>query len=371
MKRWLSRLAALLAILGVGGFLIIVSGLVPIKASSGHWAITEMFLDFTKRRSVATHSIGIEAPPLDNPAMVLKGAGHFENGCGPCHGRPGEPAPRIPQAMTPAAPPLASRIGRWSPAELFHIVKHGIKFTGMPAWPAPQRDDEVWAMVAFLRVLPELDGAGYRRLVNGAASAIPTAPVPAAVTGSCSRCHGLDGLGREGGAFPGLAGQSETYLSSALRAFAGGARHSGIMEPIAAGLDDQTMRDLARYYAGLAPRRAGPFGPAGTSAERAAGLAGTAGQDARGAEIAGRGIPARKVPSCSDCHGPAKTDRNPAYPVLAGQLPEYLVLQLGLFARGARGGSAYSHLMPPVAAALTAEEMAAVARYYASLSPNP
>mgnify|MGYP003298824914 CR=1 FL=1 len=28
-------------------------------------------------------------------------------------------------------------------AELFSIVKHGLKFTGMPAWPTQSRDDEV------------------------------------------------------------------------------------------------------------------------------------------------------------------------------------------------------------------------------------
>jgi hypothetical protein len=31
----------------------------------------------------------------------------------------------------------------------------------MPAWPAPQRDDEVWAMVAFLGVFPDLDAEAY------------------------------------------------------------------------------------------------------------------------------------------------------------------------------------------------------------------
>jgi cytochrome c553 len=375
---WLA-LGALAAVLAVGGFAVVVSGLVPIKASAGHFAITEMFLQFAKRRSVATHSIGIEVPPLDDRAMVLKGAGHFEGGCRSCHAGPGEPPPRIPQAMTPVAPPLASRIRTWNPAELFYIVKHGIKLTGMPAWPAQQRDDEVWAMVAFLRVLPDLDRAGYLRLVNGDAPATlttppiegvsgppetegieaNTGPIPAAVARSCGRCHGIDGRGRENSAFPRLAGQSETYLLSALEAYASGTRHSGIMEPIATGLDERAMREVALYYS----RRAAPVGLANDAA-------GSAKQDpayARGAGISERGIPAKKVPSCSDCHGPTKTDRNRAYPELAGQFPEYLVLQLQLFARQERGGSEYAHLMPPVAAALTTEEMSAVAQYYASL----
>jgi len=40
---------------------------------------------------------------------------------------------------------------------LFQVVNHGLKFTGMPEWPVRDRDDEVWAMVAFLKKMPELD----------------------------------------------------------------------------------------------------------------------------------------------------------------------------------------------------------------------
>jgi hypothetical protein len=65
--------------------------------------------------------------------------------------------------MTPHLPYLPPVIPARQPDELFYIVKHGIKFTGMPAWPAQQRDDERWAMVAFLRRLPDLAHASTRR----------------------------------------------------------------------------------------------------------------------------------------------------------------------------------------------------------------
>jgi cytochrome c553 len=54
--------------------------------------------------------------------------------------------------------------------------------------------------------------------------------------------------------------------------------------------------------------------------------------------------------------------------VLAGQYADYLVLQLELFKKEHRGGSAYAHLMRPVAAGLTAEQMRDVALYYESLT---
>src|SRR5688572_30227281 len=121
--------------------LLVLSGLISIKASSGHWAVTAWLLDFTKQRSVATHSLGTRVPPLDDPTMVLKGAAHYETGCQWCHGSPREPLPTIPARSTPHPPDLQRQVSRWQPRELFYLVKHGVKFTGMPAWPAVGRDD--------------------------------------------------------------------------------------------------------------------------------------------------------------------------------------------------------------------------------------
>src|SRR5687768_7705365 len=136
MKRRLFRLAGLFAVIAVAGFLVAASGIIPIKASSGHWPITEWFLRFAMRRSIATHSLGTDVPELDDPGLVLKGAGHYETGCRSCHGAPGERQPRIAQSMLPRAPDLMPRIRASNSRKLFHVVKHGLKFTGMPAWPA-------------------------------------------------------------------------------------------------------------------------------------------------------------------------------------------------------------------------------------------
>src|SRR5688572_18490099 len=200
---WLTAMAMACTV-AIGATLVIVSGVVPIKASSGHWAITARLLDFAKLRSVSTHSLTIQAPPLDDEVLLLRGASHYENGCYSCHGGPGGDVPPMMAAMTPPPPALQSAASRFTAEQLFTIVKHGIKFTGMPAWPVQQRDDEVWAVVAFLRRMPDLDATEYRRLAYGDAGAVAGAEPPRAVADVCSRCHGIDGTGRSG-AFPSLA----------------------------------------------------------------------------------------------------------------------------------------------------------------------
>jgi cytochrome c553 len=360
--RWLRIGAAVAAVVAVGGFLVAASGIVPIAASSGHLPITYWVLEFGKRRSIATHTFGMDQPSLDEPWLVLKGAGHYHDGCRPCHGAPDLPRPRVAAAMTPPPPDLLGRVEVYEPDELFYIVKHGIKFTGMPAWPAQERDDEVRALVAFLRELPQLDAPAYRRLVYGDAppedSVTPLAGLAASLeppdelAASCARCHGVTGHGRGNAAFPKLAGQKPEYLVRAMRAYAGSERNSGIMEPIAAGLTEAQWQGLADYYAALPGEpRSADAAPAAEAIER-------------GRNIATFGIPERDVPSCSDCHGPEGPRRNAAYPLLAGQYADYLVLQLEQFAAGRRGGSEYAHLMQQVAPRMSRAEMQAVAAYY-------
>lgn len=400
MSRGLRWAGVLLAGLGLAGLLVAWTGIVPIRASSGHWAITRWFLETAMERSVATHSTFVSDRHLDgdpdDPGLILKGAGHFANGCAPCHGAPGAPRPRVVRGMTPRPPDLSQAAVRWEVDELFYIVWHGVKFTGMPAWPSRERPDEAWAVAAFVRALPGMAPEEYRWLVQadppppsvGVADApgvpVPREPerVPEAVRESCGRCHGAHGLGRGFGVFPKLRGQSPAYLYAALVAYARGERHSGVMEPVAAALDREAMRELARYYGGLEPLgeagRAADGTPPGAPAPatgRGGEAPGEAGSGAgtelrrRGREIVRRGLPERKVPSCADCHGPGQVRRNPFYPELAGQYAEYLVLQLELFAQGRRGGSPYAHLMHEVAPHLEADERRAVALYYDALDP--
>jgi cytochrome c553 len=360
------RLILILAGLAAGSFLFAWSGLFNVAASSGHWAFTEWFLHWTMRNSVRTHALGIDPPPLDDPALVHRGAGHYASGCAPCHAAPGHAHSPVAREMTPMPPILVKQIPKWNRAQLFWIVKHGVKYTGMPAWVAQQREDEVWAMVAFLERLPELTPAAYRRLSLG-----PEADHPEAdhaeqladlseplreVLPECARCHGRDGAGRGVGAFPILTGQTEAYLYRTLKAYMQGHRHSGIMQPAAAGLDEDIARALARHYAAADAAVTGS-GPSDLKLIR------------RGKIIASRGVPADLVPACAACHGPKSSPRRPVYPELAGQHAGYLAQQLSLFQQDARGGTSFAPIMHMIAKQLSEAQIRAVAAYYAALDP--
>ena len=245
-----------LAILFLGGLLFAWSGLYSVAASRGHWWGVELLLKFGMRNSVETHAMGIDVPDLGKMNLVQKGAAHFQIGCASCHGSPSSPASPAARAMLPEPPDLEGTVPAWKPNELFWIVKNGLKYTGMPAWPAKERDDEVWAVVSFLLRLPGMKAAEYVELSNSrpAMHLVPTnelldqEPI-ANIISTCSRCHGATGSGTPNGAFPRLDIQTTDYLAQQLISYSSGLRSSGIMQTAMAGLDIGIVQKLANQFA--------------------------------------------------------------------------------------------------------------------------
>jgi cytochrome c553 len=351
--------AAGVVAIAMGAVLFAGSGVYNIAASSGHWTVVEWFLEFGMRNSVKRRAWAIEVPPLGDPDLAVLGAAHFHRACVHCHGAHGIRADLTAQRALPPPPDLTRVSREWEPNELFWIVKHGIKYTGMPAWVALDRDDEVWAVVAFLRKLPGLDEAAYRKLALGSEEApqqsgrnIAEVGLVAVVVGACARCHGTDQRGPASGLVPVLHGQPREFLLGALQSYADGTRSSGMMQPVAQELRGDSIEKLATYYSSLpAPE---PNRPRGEKAESAAALA-TAGDSAAG------------VPACIGCHGRTALA---AYPRLAGQNAPYMANRLRRWKSGLPASSNPETIMAPIARRLSDAQIGELSNYFASLTPG-
>lgn len=66
----------------------------------------------------------------------------------------------------------------------------------------------------------------------------------------CAGCHGGAGISPNP-IWPNLAGQKEQYLAAQLKVFKDGTRQNAQMSPMATGLSDEDMANLAAYYASL------------------------------------------------------------------------------------------------------------------------
>ena len=165
MRTVIGSLIIAAMIFALGGGAVIYAGLYDVAATAPHWPATAWLLETVRIRSIKAHAAAIQTPPgLDDPAKILIGVEHYAAHCAVCHGAPGVPQGDIARGLYPAPPNLATAASLYSPAELFWILKHGIKMTGMPAW-SDHSDDELWATVGFLEKLPGMSEQDYATLV--------------------------------------------------------------------------------------------------------------------------------------------------------------------------------------------------------------
>ena len=67
---------------------------------------------------------------------------------------------------------------------------------------------------------------------------------------TCAGCHGANGISNSP-MWPNLAGQKEAYLAGALQMYKDGRRANAMMAPMAKGLSDTDIANLAAYYSSL------------------------------------------------------------------------------------------------------------------------
>lgn len=155
-------LLLLLAILGAGIF--IWSGAYNPGADSPHWKITYTLMQAARERSVEHRASAIALPTnLDDPDVILKGAGQYAAMCTSCHLAPGMRDTELRLGLYPTPPNLSK--DSVDPREAFWVIKHGLKMSAMPAWGMSHDDPTIWSMVAFLKKLPSMTPAQYKEMV--------------------------------------------------------------------------------------------------------------------------------------------------------------------------------------------------------------
>lgn len=127
-------------------------------------------------------------PIARDPGAVARGLTHYRESCLPCHGAPGIDAAEFQEGMNPTPPEIdAPVLQQSSDAELFWVVKNGIRMTGMPAFGVNHSDDEIRDIVAFVRHAPGLTDEERRALAappvgeeHHHEAAPPASPAPTA-----------------------------------------------------------------------------------------------------------------------------------------------------------------------------------------------
>jgi thiosulfate dehydrogenase len=169
MRRFLLGVVATIFVAAACGYAILRTGLVPANADAKPswfetWA-AGLSLDATLDR---------EAPKGANPvaltdANLIAGIDLYGQHCAICHGTAkGDPsATPIAKGEYPAPPQLATDGIEDDPEGYsFWIIKHGIRWTGMPSWKNTLTDEQIWTLALFLKHMNKLPPAAVQAWQN-------------------------------------------------------------------------------------------------------------------------------------------------------------------------------------------------------------
>lgn len=218
------------------------------------------------------------APAKPDPAQVGKVAAA---GCTGCHGEGGI-------SKIPGMPSLVGLDPKYLVA-------------AMKAYKTDQRKHDIMKSLLMPKSDADLDNIAlfYALQKPARAQTTPIAGKPEAgkaAAAACAGCHGNQGISGNP-VSPSLAGQEAKYLATAIKAYKDGSRTDETMKGPVAALDDNTIKDLAAYYATQQPQPPNVRKPL-TTAEWAQ--------------------------KCDRCHGINGNSTDPLSPALAGQRVDYL-----------------------------------------------
>ncbi|WP_230532411.1 c-type cytochrome [Microvirga roseola] len=153
-----------LAVLGVIGLVVVYTGAYNVAATEEHASFTRWAFDTTFHNSVERQADDVLAPADITPAMIAAGATAYKSMCQHCHAGPGVDRAEWANGMRPRPPHLTEAAAEWEPQEVFWIVRHGVKMSGMPAFGPTHGDEAIWSIAAFVKQLPAMTPEEYAQL---------------------------------------------------------------------------------------------------------------------------------------------------------------------------------------------------------------
>ena len=165
MKRFLYGMLAGVLLLLIGGSIVAFGvaklGLAPVHADAAPSSLERRIFPMIVRAAVSRNA---QEQPRATPvteADLQAGAEIYKAMCAECHGQLNGRASALGLSFYPPAPQLPGHSISYTDAEVFWIVKHGIRNTSMPSWRNLLSDEDIAQVAAFVKRMNSLpDGTG-------------------------------------------------------------------------------------------------------------------------------------------------------------------------------------------------------------------
>lgn len=155
MRNLLFGVLTALVLLPMGILGCFALGLTEIRSDLKPSRWESMIMGSAVRASVRRSAAGIANSATSNHETLVAGGKLYVAGCAGCHGELGKPF-REEHDHFPQVPQLPHLGTQYSEPEVYWVVKHGIRMTGMSAYGPFYSEQQLWSLSAFVHQINNL-----------------------------------------------------------------------------------------------------------------------------------------------------------------------------------------------------------------------
>jgi mono/diheme cytochrome c family protein len=149
MGKFIAGIIFTIVVLGGAGLLYAYFGHMPVNADVAPGKLETYVAGHAMDASVER-----QAPKVNNPVQptednLTRGMLIYSMNCAQCHGAPTRKV-TLGDGEYPPAPQFTEDPPDMPDHQTYWIIKHGIRYTAMPAWGKMLGDDDIWKVATFL-----------------------------------------------------------------------------------------------------------------------------------------------------------------------------------------------------------------------------
>lgn len=170
MRTFIAGLVVGISVVPAIALIAALIGVLPVRATATPPAWERRLAGKALRKSLERKARHLTNPVPASDENLLAGMKLFRGGCAGCHGEFGHPSLWGTTSFYPRVPQFSDEPSALTAPEMFLVVKHGVRYSGMGAWGGLLSDPEIWRVVGFvsrIRTLPPAVDAAWKSRPRG------------------------------------------------------------------------------------------------------------------------------------------------------------------------------------------------------------
>jgi mono/diheme cytochrome c family protein len=177
MRGFINGIVFTIALLVAAAYAGVQFGAMPAGADAQPFPLEKWAANRSLHAAMAREDAAYKNPLQPTDATLIAGVHLYAANCAVCHGAADAAQSTLSKGFYIEAPQLAKDGVEDDPDRMtFWKLKHGIRFSAMPAFGGTLSDDDLWKITTFLSVMDKLPPAAeaeWKKVPSAAASPAP------------------------------------------------------------------------------------------------------------------------------------------------------------------------------------------------------